>query len=302
MKTWLPRLGSRRDVPEAAIYWPVERWEKWLQRACHSYFHSGANDTRRRAFSPFTVEPVSDVDPASQLLSGIRRFAPDALESMAHAVDSVLARWRADDGVKIANFLLRLCGALGAFGEKDARADALLSFATKLSPPLTQEQRWLLADEIAEAAIGRVPPQTLRELAGAFIRHSSTESDYPWRAQLRLFEGLLDHGGGKDLFRDLELTLPNIAAVVRYEGGKRRLADIIVNKLKLPGVVHLKSNPPEDKFGIWAHAYLLFCIFPARVEINNDTAVDNLLKDYWAIPGTTVDSMSAKTEVFLICE
>jgi hypothetical protein len=302
MRAWLARTSTRKDVPEAANDWPDNRWDKWLQRACHSYFHSRSNDMRRRAFSPFTVEPVSNIDPAIQLLHGARRFAPGALERLAHAVDAMLQRWRADDGVKIGSFLLRLSGTLGAFGEMDARAMTLLSFATKLSPPLTQEQRWLLADEVVEAAIGRVPAQTLRELAQSFIRNSATESDYPWRAQLRLFEGMLEQGGAVDVYRDLEITVPNIASVARREAGKRRLADIIVNKLKLAGIVDLKINPPADEFGRLAYANILFCVFPARVEIKDGVAVDNLLKEFWTIPTSQKGSLAIKSELFGLYE
>jgi hypothetical protein len=276
--SWTRFIGGR-DIPESAGRWDQQRWNDWLVASARAYFAATRPSARRAGFRPFNVEPISDVEPSSQLLDEMDRFCPSALPLLAHAVRNYIARWTAEDSVAALSFMLRLHGMLGALGPAADQEALLVGLITKLDARIPRRESSKIADEIVNAAIGRLPPSGLRKIGRAFARRLEVVLEPPWRAQIKLLDALLEFEGASNLIGDVAVVLPNLTEIVRSRIVRRRIGDVVTDRLTLPGVLALRDIRPADRNEELILGLLKSCVFPTRVEVYGDRARDKLLGD-----------------------
>jgi hypothetical protein len=272
----LRSLFTSADSPEMAVLWSRERWLAWFAQANYAYFGQADLSRKRAAFAPFSVEPLSDVAPATQLNSEVKRYASEVVGNFAAAVDNQLYRWRAEDGREIAVFSLQLYDLLGSLVLPSDWETRIITFISRLGPPLTDKDSLRLLDAVVNAAVGRADVEALRRFGEAVSRRTPFLEERPWRAQIRLFEGLLEIEGFAHFDENVRSTLPDICSIVHRTAAKHLLADVIVERLGLPEVAELHGrvgNTFDQEEQLKA---IRFAIFPGRVEFRGDYAVDRL--------------------------
>ncbi|MBX9792485.1 MAG: hypothetical protein K2Y37_26590 [Pirellulales bacterium] len=269
-------LFAARDNPEAALKWSQDRWRSWFANATYLYFHSTDVARRRAAFAPFAVEPLSEAGPAPQLHFELKRYAIDALENFMAALNDQFERWRAEDGEEIADFCLKLYDLFGFLVAASVWEQQAATFVAKLGPPLSDKVTLRLLDSVVRATIGRSNASALLRIGAMIARKSETLNTWPWRAQIRIFEGILELEGARDMLENVEVALPNIGEIIRHTPAKHLLADVVVEQLGLREVAKLHDLQPKARQDQILLAHLKVAIFPGRVEFWGEEAVDRL--------------------------
>ena len=104
------RLLTKADLAEGDL----TLWRDWLQSGVIAFTTGTTSEERRRAFTPFSIDPTSS-GPAGALAKEIRLAVRQANSAPSNAAIEVLRRWSpAYEGWEGAAFLIELSTRLGA--------------------------------------------------------------------------------------------------------------------------------------------------------------------------------------------
>jgi hypothetical protein len=276
----LRNLVIWRSMPERARRWPVARWTEWLSESSRTFFLATDPGIRRRAFAPFSIEPVfSEVEYADQLFGEVRQNVPDAMPKFAKAALRVLARWRPQDGHELALFLLKLVYRFSGYVSEQL-PEALKQLVKDLGPPLAASQILDILEEIVECAVSRLDTSDLRKLGIQIESRGNWGTVRIWQAQLLLLDAIIQKDPDSDVLADIDAIASTLAGIaMRNLSAKHFLADSIVDHLGLKGVAGLVDRRPSSDSEWRILGALQRCIFPYRVERQSGVLKDKKYPD-----------------------
>ena len=279
MLQFINRL-SEPFAPEQTERWSQRKWDNWFLRSARLYYLASDPATKRGAFAPFLVEPLSDVDLATQLFREVRKYVPGVTDRLASAAAQALSTWSAVDGGPLAEFMLRLLRIVGGdLGPGQRLYSELAAVVARLGPPLGEPALQQVLQEVVECAVARLNAQQLRGLGALIERRWSAWRIAVWRAQFRLLSVLIKTGGLESFFSDVRTVAPRFAEYVGEQHVKHYAADIFVDGLGLRNIaalMHLNGLTAEQEY---IRLVVRICVFDYRVIRLGRRLVDQLYGD-----------------------
>jgi hypothetical protein len=272
-------------TPEQTERWTQRKWDAWFQRSARLYYRTSDLATKRGAFAPFLVEPLSSADPATQLFREVQDYVPAVADRLAFAAAQTLSTWSPVDGGPLAEFMLRLLRIVGGDLDPSERLySELATIVARLGPPLGEQALQQVLQEAVECAVTRLNVQRLRDL-GALIERRSYAWRIPvWRAQFRLLSALSKTGGLEQLFVNIAAVSPRLPEFIGDQTVKHYVADIFVDSLGLkniPALIDFDNLSAEQEE---IRNCMRYCIIGYRVSDNGKSLKDKLYESVVEFP------------------